>query len=118
MDKNKFQIIYYLGTALLSFIMCFSVYNYFFNHDMIKGFFVALGYPTYLIYPLAIAKVLGLIAIWTNYNSSIKEWAYAGFFFNIMLAFVAHLLKDGGTTFAIVAMIGLVLSYYGWKRTI
>lgn len=114
MNINK--IVYYVGTGLLTFIMAFSVFNYFFNTDMIKGFFTNLGYPTYLVYPLAIAKILGLIAIWTNLSKSLKEWAYAGFFFNILLAFVAHALVDGGYLFSIIAMIGLIVSYISWKR--
>ena len=37
---------------------------YFFNHEEVAGMFTDFGYPTYIIYPYAIAKLLGLIAIW------------------------------------------------------
>ena len=36
------------------------------QYDLIKGFFETLGFPTWLVYPLAIAKILGVIAILTT----------------------------------------------------
>jgi len=84
---------------------------------MISGYFEALGYPTYLIYPLAIAKLLGVVAIVTNLSKSVKEWAYAGFFFDMVLALTAHIkAEDGGYLFALVGLIALVFSYFFWKR--
>lgn len=116
MNNKTINIIYYIGTALLTFIMCFSAFNYFTNYEMIAGFFESFGYPTYLIYPLAVAKVLGLLAVWTNLNGSLKEWAYAGFFFDILLAFLAHLKAGGGYMFVAIAFVGLVLSYWAWRK--
>jgi len=116
MNAKTTTLIYYTGTALLTVIMCFSAFNYFFNYEMIAGFFESFGYPTYLIYPLAIAKILGLIAIWTNINDSLKEWAYAGFFFDILLAFLAHFYAGGGYMFVAIAFVGLVLSYWAWRN--
>lgn len=61
------RILYWACTGILTLIMLFSVYNYFFNYEAIAGFFDQYNYPTYLVYPLAIAKLLGLIAIWGNF---------------------------------------------------
>ena len=110
------KIIYWIGMALLTGVMLFSIQMYLRNHDMVQGFFEKLDYPTYLVYPLAIAKILGLVAIWGNFSKSLKEWAYAGFFFDIVLAFTAHIVaKDGGELFSIVAFVGLALSYITGK---
>jgi len=110
MDLDK--IIFLLATGALTALMCFSAGMYIFNHEMVKGFFIALGYPTYLIYPLATAKILGLLAIWTNYSRSLKEWAYAGFFFDFVLAWAAHVKAGHGMlTLAAVALILLFVSY-------
>ena len=79
---------------------------------MIEGFFVALGYPTYIIYPLAIAKILGLLAIWTRKSNLLKEWAYAGFFYDTLLAFTAHYFLDGIPLFATVGIILVVVSRF------
>lgn len=78
---------------------------------MVKGFFMQLGYPVYIIYPLAIAKVLGVVAILAKKSLLLKEWAYAGFFFDTIFAAAAHLnAKDGGQILALAAMIMIVVS--------
>ena len=110
------KILFWASTGLLTLLMLFSVYNYFFNYEMIVGFFESFGYPTYLIYPLAIAKLLGLLTIWTNVNRWLKEWAYAGFFFNTLLAFFAHyMIADGEHMGALIALILVLVSYVTGK---
>ncbi|MEM8927418.1 MAG: DoxX family protein [Bacteroidota bacterium] len=110
------KILFWTSTGILTLIMLFSVYNYFFNHQMIADFYVAMGYPPYLIYPLAIAKILGLVAIWGNFSKSLKEWAYAGFFFNTVLAFFAHvMISDGQQMGAVIAFVAVVISYFMGK---
>lgn len=114
---NFKKIAFWLSTALLTAIMFFSVYNYFFNNEMIRGFFESMGYPTYIIYPLAIAKILGLIAVWGNFSKWLKEWAYAGFFFNSILAFFAHyMVSDGQHTGAVIAFVVVLVSYFTGKQ--
>lgn len=85
---------------------------------MIRGAFETMGYPSYLVYPLAIAKILGLIALWYPKFKTIKEWAYAGFFFNVVLAFFAHvMISDGQQLFSILAFLFLITSYLFYRRT-
>ncbi len=116
MNKNK--IVYYAATVLLSLLMLFSAGMYVFNHAEIIKAFEHLGYPTYIIYPLATAKILGLIAIWSNYSKSLKEWAYAGFFFDFILAWSAHYFAgDGAFSLAIPALIFLAASYIFGRKT-
>ncbi|TNE51056.1 MAG: DoxX family protein [Deltaproteobacteria bacterium] len=75
--------------------------------------FTKLGYPTYIIYPLAVVKILGLIAIWTKKSQRLKEWAYAGFFFDLVLAISAHIaVQDGEFAPAVVALVLLLTSYF------
>ena len=111
------KILYYLATGLLTLLMLFSAFNYFFNHEMVVGFFEHFGYPTYIIYPLAVAKVLGLVVIWTRLSKWLLEWAYAGFFFDTVLAFFAHYLTDGGgVQFPLVGIVLVLTSYFTNKR--
>ena len=110
MNINK--ITYYLSTGLLSVLLLFSSGMYFFNYEMIAETFTRFGYPTYIIYPLAIAKILGLIVLWYRRPRALMEWAYAGFFFDFILAFSAHIAtNDGQYTLSAVAIILLILSY-------
>ena len=111
------KIIYYISTGLLTLLMLFSAGMYFFNHTEVAGMFTNFGYPIYIIYPYAIAKLLGLVALWFISNKVIKEWAYAGFFFAFILAFFAHvMIGDGEQMGAVVAMVLLITSYVTHKK--
>jgi len=115
---NKTKIVYYVSTALLSLMMLGGAGMYVFNHAEVAKVFEVLGYPTYIIYPLATAKVLGIFAIWSNFNKPLKEWAYAGFFYDFVLAIAAHTsIGDGEFAPASVALALLAVSYLFWKRT-
>lgn len=111
------KIIYWIATTLLSLLVLFSAGMYFFNHAEVVKTFTALGFPTYIIYPLATLKILGLIVILGNIGGNIKEWAYAGFFFNFVLAFFAHLMVGDGDQFgALMALVLLLTSYFLGKK--
>jgi len=98
-------------------MMLISAGMYIFNNAEVSEVFSGLGFPAYIIYPLAIAKILGIAAIWYNKFTSLKEWAYAGFFFDFVLAFSAHIMiGDGEFAPAIVAMVLLFTSYFSWKK--
>ena len=115
MKRDK--IIYYIATGLITFLMFYSVSMYFIMHEDVSKMFTNFGYPTYIIYPYAIAKLLGLFALWNPSFKSLKEWAYSGFFFAFLLAFFAHyMIGDGEQIGAIVATILLLASYFSWKK--
>ncbi len=114
---KNYKRIYWISTGLITALMLFSAGMYFFNTAEIKKVFGSLGYPSYIVIPLGIAKVLGLVAIWTNRSRSIKEWAYAGFFFDLVLAFFAHVMvDDGGFGGALAGLVFLFVSYFSWKK--
>jgi hypothetical protein len=110
-DKSN-KIIYLVSTVVLTVIVLMYAGNSIFNYEMFSERFAALDYPRYLIYPLTIAKILGLIAIWHNKSRTLKEWAYAGFFFDFILAMVAEAHADDGEYFSsLLATIALLTSY-------
>ena len=111
--KKRDLWIYRIATGLLTLLMTFSATMYFAKYEMVQGVFGELGFPTFIIYPLAVAKYLGLIAIWSNKSKMLKEWAYAGFFFDVLLAIGAHLnVNDGGEGAAIAGLVFVVVSYF------
>ncbi|MEM1134638.1 MAG: DoxX family protein [Bacteroidota bacterium] len=111
MEKRN-KIIFWIATGLLSAMMVMSVGMYIFNHDEVAATFVKLGHPAYVVYPLALMKLLGVVAIITRKSAVLKEWAYAGFTFNFILAFSAHLAAQDGEQFgALVALVLLAVSY-------
>jgi uncharacterized membrane protein len=111
------KIIHYLTKGLFTGLMLFSISMYLFNTEEIRTAFISFGYPAYLVYPLAGAKFLGLIAIWQTKFKTIKEWAYAGFTFNVILAFFAHrMINDGEHLFAVIGIILLIINYITYRK--
>lgn len=106
------KLIYWISTVLLSLILLFSAGSHLFSHSNLVITYESLGYPTYLIYPLAFAKILAVAAIVSNKVKFLKRLAYAGVFFNLLLAFVAHVAENDGA--GILALLGLLLVVISW----
>ncbi len=110
--KNKSLTIYRIITGIFTLQILMGAMMYFFKYDMVSEMFQQLGFPTYLIYPLAFAKLLGLSALWFFKSDKLKEWAYAAFSFNITLAVCAHIgVNDGEFAPALVTLLILIGSY-------
>ena len=73
-----------------------------------------LGYPKYFIPFIGIAKILGCVAIIIPGYYRIKEWAYAGLFFDLIGATYSLISVFGinsGLLFMAVAILMGVISY-------
>jgi hypothetical protein len=110
------RTIYWTATGLLCAMMLFSATTYVVRHPRVETVFIALGFPTYLIYPLAVAKVLGVVAIVSKRSRTLKEWAYAGFFYDVVLALSAHLAAGDGQFAPAAAALGLLAVSYVLDR--
>jgi hypothetical protein len=113
---KKMKIIHWIVTGLLSAMLLMSASLYITNHEIMAAAFLSFGFPSWLLYPLAVAKILGVLAVLTKFNSTLTEMAYAGFLFNFLLAIGAHVhAEDGSEMSAVVALLFLVGSYVTWK---
>ncbi|WP_340076936.1 DoxX family protein [Leptobacterium sp. I13] len=110
------RIIYWIVTGLISLLFLYSATIYFTNYERVEDFFQQYGYPTYIVYPLAVAKVLGIAVILINKWKALKEWAYAGFFFNLVLAFSAHYTYQDSIFTVSLALPLLLISYFLGKK--
>lgn len=79
-----------------------------------------LGYPEYFRVMLVVFKVLGsLTLIIPQIPKRIKEWAYAGFGFNLVAASVSHFAVDGfgfNGLFPLIILVILGLSYVYYHK--
>ena len=76
-----------------------------------------LGFPLYFVIFLGVWKVLGAIAILIPGFALVKEWAYAGMFFDLTAAAVAS-AATGGAWWHVAAPLVILLILYGswWLR--
>ncbi len=109
---KKTKLIYWVSTILFSLMLLSGAIFYFVSFETTKESFIKLGFPIFIIIPLAIAKILGISAILIKQLKSFKEWAYAGFFFNLLIATFSHIsIGDGESLGAIIALVLLLSSY-------
>ena len=114
MTTKTTNIIYWVSTIIFAALMIFSAVGGLQpSPQAIQVLHDGLGYPLYFIQFISYAKLLGSIAILIPGLNRIKEWAYAGFTFAWIAAFVAHhAAGDGPKAFMpLVLLILLAVSY-------
>jgi len=107
------KIIYWVTTGLLVAMSAFAGFAYLSGGTEAVQGFAHVGYPQQLRILLGIAKPLGAIALVIPGFPKLKEWAYAGFTFAWIAAFIAHYLaKDGPRAFLpLFLLVFLAISY-------
>ncbi len=84
MNPKTITILYWVFTILFSGLMIFSsIGGIGPDEETMKIFVKGLGYPVYFIQYISWAKIIGSIAILIPGLRKIKEWAYAGLFFDL-----------------------------------
>lgn len=119
MHMKKYRIIFWISTALI-FLFEGGVPALTANTELAKQGIAHLGFPDYFRIQLTVFKVLGTLALILPFvPSRLKEWAYAGFTFNFLSAFIATWAVDGlsGQTFFPLIVLGvLAASYLSYHR--
>lgn len=108
----KKQLLYWVPHTLLLLTMLGSAIYYFVDAPMAAKAFNDLGYPTYAMYFNAIAKILGGAAILLPVPRFLKEWAYAGYLFILLLAFQAVWVAMPGDQWPMLMFIAIWLWAY------
>jgi len=75
---------------------------------------VALGYPVYFLTIIGTWKVLGTIALLAPGLPRLKEWAYAGIFFNMTGALLSHLAAGSAGWHVAVTGTFAALTVMSW----
>ena len=123
MSAKTNNILYWIFTIIFSGLMIFtSTGGIGPSQQTIDIFHTGLGYPIYFIQFISWAKIVGSIAILIpGLNKTIKEWAYAGLFFDLFAAVysglaAAHWVFDPRMLGMLMWIIPGILSYVFWKR--
>jgi len=73
-----------------------------------------LGYPTYFALILGLGKLLGAVAIVIPRFPRLKEWAYAGFFFDLTSAAFSRAAAGDSAVDIIAPLLFLALVMASW----
>lgn len=123
MTPQKINTFYWIFTGLFSLLMIFSAVDGLqLTQQAIEFMHDQLGYPVYFIQFVSFAKVIGSIVILVPSFRRIKEWAYAGLFFDLAAAIYSGIASAGKFDPLMITMliwvIPGVLSYIYWHKKI
>ena len=119
MQQKNLKAVYWVVTLLFTLLQGWSALQYLIEAPAMVRTITALGYPIYFMTILGIAKLLGIAAILYGRWPVLKEWAYAGFTFDVLGAFGSHLMAGDSFLIALVPLLFLaaqLTSYFLWKR--
>jgi len=113
------KTIYWIFTILFCLAILFTAINELINPPSAHDFMAKLGYPLSINPFLAVAKILGIIALLVPGFPKIKEWAYAGFAFDLIGATYAQIaagMASAALTFMLVFFVLLFGSYIFYHK--
>lgn len=119
MTKTE-KIFYWITTGLFgAFMLLSGVLELMQDKASIEAF-AGLGYPQHILVTLGIAKLIGGLVLFLPPSKfrTLKEWAYAGFTFDLIGAATAIAVAGqyAAALFPLAFFILLVPSYLLWKK--
>ncbi|GHO60967.1 DoxX family protein [Ktedonobacter robiniae] len=111
--KGK-AIAYWTVTAALVFVMLAGATGELTQQFGTVETHTVLGYPLFLLNIIGTWKILGVIAIVVPRFPRLKEWAYAGMFFNMTGAFLSHAIVGDSKFHLIYTGSVLLLVVASW----
>ena len=121
MQPKTINILYWVFTILFAALMIFSSYgSIIVNQDAKTLIHDQLGYPVYFIPFTGWAKLIGSIVILIPGLKTMKEWAYAGLFFDLLAVVYSGIALSGKVDplmmFMLIWIVPGILSYVFWKK--
>ena len=109
---KKVKIFYWIFTGLMLALMLFSGISGLMNPVPAKALISAhLGYPEYFVPLTSVAKLLGVVAILVPGFPRLKEWVYAGFVFDLVIAIYSFIVVGDPVAGTLPIFIGLIFIF-------
>ncbi|MEY2930689.1 MAG: hypothetical protein RL033_1438 [Pseudomonadota bacterium] len=119
MTTKRTSVAYWTLTVLFCLLQGWAAVQYLIEAPRMVQSIHALEYPLYFVKLLGVAKLLGIAAILHGGFPRLKEWAYAGFTFDTLMAFFSHLISGDSALVAGVPLLFFAAqlgSYFLWKH--
>lgn len=119
MKTKTTSIIYWSGAIFMSLWFGASGFFELTKNPVVWDITLQLGYPSHFIYILGVFKLAGiLVLLLPNRLLRLKEWVFAGMFFDITFAFFSKIAVLGfpSTIDAIVAFMVLSVTYFMFRK--
>lgn len=117
-ENKKITYLYWSLLILLAVFFAISGFMEITKNPSTYPKTLRMGYPPYFILTLGIAKIAGVIALLIPNLKRLKEWAIAGFTFDVIFAFISGRSIDSNADCikAVIVFCVLILTYYLFLR--
>jgi hypothetical protein len=106
------KIVYWGSTALAALALLGSL-SYLTGSEQVVAGFAKAGYPQHLRIVLGIAKPVAAIVLLLPGLALLKEWAYAGVTFALVMATISSYQSEGGVKWILpLVLLALVATSY------
>ena len=112
--KKRDKIIYWVATLWLALGMTSTGIVQLIKMEEEVAMITGIGYPDYIVTLLGTLKLLGVVAVLVPKFPRVKEWAYAGFFFNMTGAIFSHVVSGSDAAELFGPTLLLVLTVVSW----
>ena len=112
--RKRNKIIYWISTLWLALGMTSTGIVQLLKMQEEVDRMTHLGYPIYLLTILGVWKLLGVVAVLIPKFPLLKEWAYAGFLFNMSGAVLSHIASGSPMSDLLPPMLLIALTVVSW----
>lgn len=119
MKPKTIKIVYWTLTIIFSLLFLMDGFGGVTRQKEGQEVLQHLGYPIYALTIFGVAKLLGVVALVQDKYKTIKEWAFAGFTFNFIGAFMSRAFVGDGageTIFPLIVLAVFMVLYFYWKK--
>lgn len=106
---------YWLCTGAVALDFCVAGASQIARAPQVVAALAHLGYPPCFVAWLGAWKLLGALALVTPGYPRLKDWAYAGVFFDLTSAVVSSLMVGDGLGPASLPLLFLILTLASWS---
>ncbi|WP_400193295.1 DoxX family protein [Hymenobacter sp. B81] len=119
MKPQTTAILYWSLTLLFAAVMLLSGLSNLLQTPESEELMRQLGYPVHVLRVIGLGKTLGALALLQHRFRTLKEWAYAGFTFDLLgasAAWAATTADPLATLAPLLFLVPMFGSYALWKR--
>jgi uncharacterized membrane protein YphA (DoxX/SURF4 family) len=111
---NPAQLAFRITTTMTVLVFVGSGFGNLAGHEHIANDMAAMGYPSFFQTLLGSWKVVGAVAVAVPGVPRLKEWAYAGMFFDLTGAALSRAASGFDATHVIVPLLLCVILITSW----
>ena len=114
-SKSKSSVAYWVFTLLAAMLFAIPGAALLLRVPHFTKDMAQLGYPAYFLTILGAWKLLGVLGILVPGMPRLKEWAYAGMFFDLTSAAISRAVVGDGFIKMLIPLVVVAVVFLSWR---